>query len=136
MTSTNAADIVVTGGLVVTGDGIARVDVIVNDGVVTDLVQDASAVHAARVIKADGRYVLPGAIDAHCHPVNSDKMDAMSLTAALGGITTLIPFIGNVRAWGWTGDTRDIVQRFIDEAVAGPGSVGRRRTVPIWVSLR
>ncbi len=116
MTSTNEADVVVTGGLVVTGDGIARVDVIVNDGVVSDLVQDASGVHAARVIEANGRYVLPGAIDAHCHPVNSDKMDAMSLTAALGGITTLIPFIGNVRAWGWTGDTRDIVQRFIDEA--------------------
>jgi dihydropyrimidinase len=100
----------------VSGGGIARLDVIIDGGTVTDLVPDASGIRATRVVDADGRYVLPGAIDAHCHPVNSDKMDAMSLTAALGGITTMIPFIGNVRAWGWTGDTRDIVKRFIEEA--------------------
>ena len=97
----------------VTGEGIRRADIAVADGKVNLVAEDLSSVPAARVIDAGGKYVLPGAIDAHCHPVYTDKIDKMSLCAAYGGITTIIPFIGNVQAWGYTGNTVDIVKRFI-----------------------
>ena len=110
------ADTIIKGGLVATGDGVRRADIVIEGGSIAAVVPDASAAPAARVIDAAGRYVLPGAVDAHCHPVNSDRIDSMSMTAAFGGITTVIPFMGNVRAWGWTGNTVDIMHRFIDEA--------------------
>ena len=117
MTSQQQADVVIRGGLVVTGEGIKNADVVIADGRVREVVPHGTP-HggAANVVDATGRYVLPGAVDAHCHPVHSDRMDAMSMTAAFGGITTIVPFIGNVRAWGWTGHTVEIVKRFIEEA--------------------
>lgn len=116
MTTQQQADLVIRGGLVVTGEGITSADIVVADGKVRELVPHGTDVHAANVVDAAGRYVLPGAVDAHCHPVNTDRMDAMSMTAAYGGITTMIPFIGNVSAWGWSGETTDVVRRFIEEA--------------------
>ena len=67
------------------------------------------------LIDASGKYVLPGAIDSHCHPVYSDKMDTYSVTAAYGGITTVIAFVGNVSTWGFSGYTVDIVKQFIED---------------------
>ena len=109
------ADVVIVGGLVATGEGIRRSDVVIADGRVREVLADASGVPARRTIDAPGRYVLPGAVDAHCHPVYTDKMEKMSLCAAYGGITTIVPFIGNVRSWGYTGHTVEIVKRFIED---------------------
>lgn len=110
-------DLLVKNGLLVTGEGISRADVAIGDGKVTQVGADLSHLQAGREIDATGKYVLPGAIDAHCHPVYSDKMDTMSVCAAFGGITTLIPFIGNVSAWGYGGiPTLDSVKRFIEDA--------------------
>ena len=115
MASMEKADLVVKGGLVVSGQEISRRDILVRDGRVHELGDDFSSREAARVIDASGRYVLPGAIDAHCHPVYSDKMDQYSVCAAYGGITTVIAFVGNVRSWGLSGYTTDIVKGFIEE---------------------
>jgi dihydropyrimidinase len=53
-------------------------------------------VGAAAVIDAAGRYILPGAIDVHAHPVYLDNMGATSVAGAAGGVTTIIHF-GYVR---------------------------------------
>ena len=115
MTTVERADLIVRGGLVVSGQEISRRDILVRDGLVQELGDDFSRREAARVIDASGRYVLPGAIDAHCHPVYSDKMDQYSVCAAYGGITTVIAFVGNVRSWGMSGYTTDLVKGFIEE---------------------
>ena len=47
---------------------------------------------AEQIIDASGRYVLPGVIDVHVHPVYEDDMGDLSCTAAFGGTTTLIHF--------------------------------------------
>jgi dihydroorotase-like cyclic amidohydrolase len=47
---------------------------------------------ADRVIDASGKYVMPGVIDVHVHPVYEDNMKDLSFTAAHGGTTTLIHF--------------------------------------------
>ena len=106
------ADYVVKGGLIVSGKGITKGDILVGDGVVQQIGED---IQAPRVIDAWGKYVLPGIIDAHCHPVYADKMDTFSLSAAYGGVTTIIPFFGNLVAWGTSGKTSEIVKRLIEE---------------------
>jgi len=47
---------------------------------------------ADRVIDASGKYVMPGVIDAHVHPVYEDDMGGLSFAAAHGGTTTLLHF--------------------------------------------
>ena len=115
MTTREKADVLVKGGLLVTGQDITRRDVLIADGRVRELGDDLSQREASRVIDASGKYVLPGAIDSHCHPVYSDKMDQYSICAAYGGITTVIAFVGNVSTWGFSGYTTDIVKGFIEE---------------------
>ncbi|MBI2165707.1 MAG: amidohydrolase family protein [Chloroflexi bacterium] len=112
------ADLVVRNGLIVSGEGIHKGDIVVRDGKVSRVYERETGVPAQRVIDASGKYVLPGIIDPHCHPVYADKMDTFSASAAFGGITTVIPFVGNVRAWGFTGRTSEIVKRFIGEGEA------------------
>ena len=115
MATVQRAEVLVTGGLLVTGRDISRKDVLISDGRVLELGEDLSDRQAARVIDASGKYVLPGAIDSHCHPVYSDRMDHYSICAAYGGITTVIAFIGNVPSWGLSGYTTDVIKAFIEE---------------------
>ena len=114
--ASDRADVLVKGGLLVTGQDITRRDVLIKGGRVQELGEDLSQREASRVIDCVGKYVLPGAIDSHCHPVYSDKMDQYSICAAYGGITTVIAFVGNVASWGFSGYTTDIVKEFIDDS--------------------
>ena len=106
------ADCVIKGGLVVSGEGIARADVLVGDGKIQ---QVGSSLKAPKAIDVSGKYVLPGIIDAHNHPVYADKLDTFSLAAAHGGVTTIIPFFGNFASWGTPGKTSEVIKRMIEE---------------------
>ncbi len=44
------------------------------------------------VVDATGQYAIPGVIDAHTHPNYLDDLEAVSKTAAHGGVTTLIHY--------------------------------------------
>ncbi|PZC50397.1 MAG: dihydropyrimidinase [Chloroflexi bacterium] len=114
--SNKIADVLLQGGLLVTGDGITRSDVLISEGKVVRIDDDLSQSLAKKTINANGKYVLPGGVDAHAHPTFSDKIDKMSICAAFGGVTTLICFVGNLPAWGYPGKTEDIVSQFIEEA--------------------
>lgn len=109
------ADIAVKGGVLVDGGEMKRGDIFIKDGLVDSIERGESARSAERVIDATGKFVLPGIIDAHLHPVYADRIDTLSQSAAFGGITTLIPFIGAVKAWGKTGGLFDAVKDFIEE---------------------
>ena len=109
-------DHVIHGGLVVSGSAIVRGDVAVRSGLIAEIGPDLSGRRSTRTIDATGKYVLPGIIDAHNHPVNTDKIDTFSASAAFGGITTVIPFIQNLRGHGTPGTTLDTVRAFIEEA--------------------
>jgi dihydropyrimidinase len=101
--------------MVVSGSGIEPKAVVIKDGKVLDTPESAVAYEAGRVIDASGKFVLPGIIDAHFHPVYADRIDTLSKAAATGGITTLIPYVGAVAAWGQGGDLVDAVKSFIAE---------------------
>ena len=109
------ADIVIVNGMVVSSSGIEPKAVVINAGKILDTPENADAYAAERVIDAAGKFVLPGIIDAHLHPVYADRIDTLSQAAAMGGITTLIPYVGAVAAWGQGGDLVDSVKSFIEE---------------------
>ncbi|MDE0235002.1 MAG: amidohydrolase family protein [bacterium] len=118
------ADVLVRGGLLVSGQGITRSDVLVGGGKVLEVGDDLSARSAGRTIDAAGKYVLPGGLDSHAHPIFGEKMDTYSICAAYGGVTTVVPFIGSEthrhemfgNHWGVRKYNPDIVRGFIEYA--------------------
>jgi len=108
-------DILIKDGVVVTGNGMKKQDVLIKDGQIHDVSADSGTVQAVEEINANGKFVLPGIIDAHFHPVYADRIDTLSKAAATGGITTLIPYVGAVKAWGQGGDLVDSVKSFVEE---------------------
>jgi dihydropyrimidinase len=111
-------DTVVKGGLVVTAEGESRLDVGIKGERVAELAPEIPSSISRRTVDASGRFVLPGIIDAHNHPVSADRIDTFSESAAYGGITTVVPFIRNRRDEGVDETTAESVQAFIDEAMA------------------
>ncbi len=88
-------DLAVTGGQVVTSGGIRRLDLLVRDGSIAALVEDAHDATDARRVDASGLLVLPGFVDTHVHlmdPGATDREDFPTGTAAAAarGITTVI----------------------------------------------
>ena len=67
------ADIIVANGMVVSSRDIKPKDVVIKDGKILDTPEYAVAYQADRIIDARGKYVLPGIIDAHFHPVYADR---------------------------------------------------------------
>ena len=118
------SDLLIKGGLLVSGEGITRSDVLISDGKVEELGTDIPDSKARNVIDAKGRYILPGGIDCHAHPIFGDKMDTYSICAAYGGVTTVHAFIGSEthrhehfeNTWGIRKYNPDIVKGFIEYA--------------------
>jgi dihydropyrimidinase len=113
-------DIVVLGGTLVSGQGGVPADIAIANGQIQAITQNLSRNSAAQVIDATGKLVLPGVIDAHNHPVYDDDMEQTSISAAHGGVTTLIPFVGPNPAWGLPAtNLTDSLKTFIDLGEAG-----------------
>lgn len=93
-------DLLIKGGTVVSPQSSIMADVGIKDGKVAILASPGSdQVEATRTIDANGKYVVPGGIDAHVH-FNLQVSEAMhaqsakygSRAAAFGGTTTFIDF--------------------------------------------
>ncbi len=85
-------DLVVRGGFIVTGSGVRKADVGIQGEKIVAVKPGLLEGEANRAIDASGKYVMPGVIDVHVHPVYEDDMGGLSYTAAFGGTTTLIHF--------------------------------------------
>jgi dihydropyrimidinase len=85
-------DLLIKGGTLVTGQGIQYGDLAVRGETIAAIGQDLPAEGCWRVIDATGKYVFPGIIDVHVHPVYLDDVEASSRVAAYGGTTTLLHF--------------------------------------------
>jgi dihydropyrimidinase len=85
-------DLLLSGGTVVTGEGMRRADVGVRGEVVTAVEAGLPRERAREVVDVAGRYVFPGVIDVHVHPVYLDTVEDCSRVAAYGGTTTLLHF--------------------------------------------
>lgn len=86
-------DLVITGGRVVTPQGILQANIGITAGRIAVLTPDA--VDAHEVIGAPGRVVLPGAVDIHVHfnepgRPHWEGWGPGSRAAAAGGVTTVV----------------------------------------------
>lgn len=83
-------DVLVRGGVVVSGAGETRADVAVDGGRIVAVGDDLGP--ARETIDADGLLVLPGIIDEHVHPIYHDDPRETSIVGAYGGVTTMMGF--------------------------------------------
>jgi dihydroorotase (multifunctional complex type) len=93
------ADLLLKDARIVTHDGEFHGGVAVADGRILAVGDDAALPPARRTIDVDGRVLMPGVIDPHCHlGVNYDydeDMDTETAAAARGGLTTVLLYIRN-----------------------------------------
>lgn len=85
-------DFLLYGALLVTGDGFLRSDIAIRDEKIAALEPEPVPHRAREVVDARGKFILPGIIDVHTHPLYEDDFETTSLTAAWGGTTTLIHY--------------------------------------------
>lgn len=83
-------DYLIRGGLVVTGDGVRKADLAISGEKIATIQTEIPQEEARQVFDASGKYVLPGIIDAHAHPVYEDKVMETARAAAYGGTTFMI----------------------------------------------
>lgn len=93
-------DLLIKNGTIVNGSESFNADVAVKNGKITQIAADITPTDNAKVVDADGKLVLPGAIDAHTHlampfggTISSDDYFAGTRAAACGGTTTVFDFV-------------------------------------------
>lgn len=92
----------IQGGMVVTPSGVQQFDILIEDGLITDLIQVDASMGASRIVDATGKIILPGAIDGHAHfiPHDPDSDHPLDIDnegfhfggrgAAAGGVTSIV----------------------------------------------
>ena len=88
------ADLVIKGATIVTDTARFRGAIAVKDGAILCIGDDAAMPEAVEVLDAAGKYVLPGAIDAHVHfrepgYTHKETWETGTASAAMGGVTTV-----------------------------------------------
>jgi len=91
-------DLIIKNGKIVTPSESFVADIGVSGGKIVALGKDLDA-SGAKVVDAKGKYVLPGAIDAHTHlqmpfggTVSADSYESGTRAAACGGVTTVFDY--------------------------------------------
>lgn len=108
-TMSGRADLVITGGTIVSPDAQYQASIAIKNGVILAIGAADAMPQAEQTLDATGLHILPGAIDVHVHfrdPGYPQKEDFASGTAAaaFGGVTTVfdmpntLPTIGTPQA--------------------------------------
>lgn len=106
-------DVLICNGTIVNGGGFLKSDIGIKGEKIVSIKKNLIVKDAKRIIDAAGKYVMPGVIDVHVHPVYEDNIENLSLSAAHGGTTTLIFF-----AYAKPGmKLVDTIKKYIDEGL-------------------
>ena len=104
-------DQLIKGGLVVGPQNIQKTDIAIRDGKIAKMAPDLPENEAQTIIDGSGKYIMPGLLDVHVHPVYVDTIQDCSVLGAFGGITTMIHY-----AYARPGmELAETVKKFIDE---------------------
>ncbi|QOT19827.1 amidohydrolase family protein [Paenarthrobacter sp. YJN-5] len=98
--SEHIVDLIVTGGTVVNASHRQEATIVVNKGKVEALLAPGASVPTARrTLDVDGRLLLPGGVDPHCHigeivgeHAGQDDYESATIAALHGGTTTVVNF--------------------------------------------
>lgn len=92
-------DLLIRNGFVVSPECTKKADIAVLDGKITCVGNLGEDIEAKRVIDAEGKYIIPGVIDAHMHVyapfqgcVDKNDFYEQSVSAAFGGVTMFMDF--------------------------------------------
>jgi len=110
--------------MTITDGNKANTDVLIEDGVITEIGQNLSAPSGVETVDASGKYVMPGIIDAHSHiasvdvnewtnPVTAevsmeesiDPTDINIYWALAGGVTSIHLMHGSANVIGGQNET-------------------------------
>ncbi|MGH9004758.1 MAG: amidohydrolase family protein, partial [Acidimicrobiia bacterium] len=88
-------DLVLRGGTVVDANGERSADVVVRDGIITDVGAGVPLPAGADVLDVEGCIVAPGLVDLHAHLREPGDEDAETIesgarAAALGGYSAVV----------------------------------------------
>lgn len=90
---------VIKNGTIVTAADTYNADILIENGVISQIGQNISIDDRSEFIDAEGCYVFPGGIDPHTHlempfggTVTKDDFETGTIAAAYGGTTTVIDF--------------------------------------------
>lgn len=93
-------DLRIANAEVVLPDGVRKVDLLVDDGVITDIVEPSDPATATEVLDASGLHVFPGVVDPHVHlgpnitfPQSPDDVVPETQSALAGGVTTMVAYL-------------------------------------------
>jgi dihydroorotase len=88
------ADLILFGGTIVTDTAQFRASIAIRDGAIFAIGDDAAMPEAHERVDVTGKYLLPGAIDAHVHfrepgYTHKETWETGTASAAMGGVTTV-----------------------------------------------
>jgi dihydroorotase-like cyclic amidohydrolase len=96
-------DLLIAGGdAILPGIGRTRCDIAVAGGKIAAILAPGVAAAATEMVKAEGKLVIPGVIDSHLHlghgkdisrPQVPEDADRETASAAMGGVTCMIPYL-------------------------------------------
>lgn len=87
-----AYDLLLKNALIVGPRKIKKLDLAVRNGRIAGMASDMRESRAKKVIDGTGKYILPGLIDVHVHPVYVDNIEDCSVSGAFGGVTAMIHY--------------------------------------------
>jgi len=92
-------DLIIKNGTIITATDTYKADIAVKNGKIALIGQELQF-EGAEVVDASGKYVLPGALDAHTHlempfggTTSADSYESGTRAAACGGVTTVFDFV-------------------------------------------
>lgn len=116
--------LLIKNGWVVSPTETRKADVLIENEKIIQVAEAIPAPPGAEVLDAEGKYVLPGVIDAHTHcllrsrgTVTADDFYSGTISAACGGVTTIIDYADQVPGKSMTESVKDRIAEADGEAV-------------------
>jgi D-hydantoinase len=116
-------------GIIVNSKGEFKANILIKNGVVAALADPEMQIEADEVIDAQGKYIIPGGVDAHTHmmdPGYTEREDFTTgtMAAAYGGITTVIDHHRTVPAVYSAKELKEKIEYLKDKSVVDFGLKG------------
>lgn len=93
-------DLIIKGGTIITSSATYKADIGVSGGKISEIASSLEPISNTELVDAEGKIVLPGAIDGHTHlalsfggTISSDDYYSGTRSAACGGTTTVFDFV-------------------------------------------